>query len=81
MHLRKLVCTAVLLAGSLGFQGVSAQQNADDRFKEVQLGKNSFTVGDPISFWVDQLPIPETTSSHPNERRRSATTPAVRCTS
>ena len=65
MHLRKLVCTAVLLAGSLGFQGVSAQQNADDRFKEVQLGKNSFTVGDPISFWVDQLPIPETTSSQP----------------
>jgi lipoprotein NlpI/transglutaminase-like putative cysteine protease len=65
MHLAKLICVAGLLAGILGFQGVSAQQSADDRLKEVPLGKNSFTVGDPIPFWVDQLPLPETTSTQP----------------
>lgn len=65
MYLVRLACAGVLLAGILGWQGAVAQQSADGRLKEVQLGKTAFTVGDPVSFWVDQLPIPETTSTQP----------------
>jgi transglutaminase-like putative cysteine protease/tetratricopeptide (TPR) repeat protein len=65
MYLLRLVGAGLLLAGVLGYQGASAQQGTDNKLKEVQLGKNSFTVGDPLPFWIDQLPIPETTSSQP----------------
>ena len=70
MCLLRLVRAGLLLAsvlghGVLGYQGASAQQGTDSKLKEVQLGNDSFTVSDPIPFWVDQLPIPETASSQP----------------
>lgn len=64
MYLAKHICV-VLLAAALGFQGAAAQQAAGDRVKEVQLGKDSFTIGGPIPFWADQLPIPATNSTQP----------------
>ena len=65
MYLARLACVGVLLAAVLGAQGASAQQGADGRLKEVQLGKTAFTVGDPVPFLFEQLPIPETTSTQP----------------
>jgi lipoprotein NlpI/transglutaminase-like putative cysteine protease len=65
MRIARSACIAALLACVLAIDGASAQQGADSKLKEVQLGKTAFTVGDPIPSWFDQLPIPETTSTQP----------------
>lgn len=65
MYLTRFACVGVLFATILGIQGAFAQQGGDSRLKEVQLGKSAFAVGDPIPFFFDQLPIPETTSTQP----------------
>lgn len=65
MYLLRLVRAGVLLAAVVGCQVALAQQGPDNRLKEVQLDKTAFTLADPVPAWVDQLPIPQTTSSLP----------------
>lgn len=65
MFLSGLVRVGLFAACILACQAASAQQGADKGFKEIQIGKNAFTVGDPTPAWVDQIPIPTTTSSQP----------------
>ena len=65
MYLWRLARAGLLLAAIFGCQEASAQQGPYSKLKEVQLGNDSFTVSDPLPGWVDQLPIPETTSPQP----------------
>ena len=55
----------LLLACILGCQASSAQQSSDNGVREVPIGKDAFTVAEPTPGWVDQLPIPEATTSQP----------------
>lgn len=65
MYLAKLARAGVLLAGILGSCHAFAQQNADNQLKEVQLGSNAFTLGDPVPSWVDPAPMPAATTTQP----------------
>ena len=65
MYLPKLVRAGVVLAAMVSGCAASAQQNADNQLKEVQLGSGAFTLGDPVPSWVDPTPIPEVTKPQP----------------
>ncbi|WP_076857633.1 DUF3857 domain-containing protein [Bradyrhizobium mercantei] len=63
MYLLRWLRAGLLLVAALGCllgcHGATAQQATDNRLKEVQLGKDAFTLGDQLPAWVEQLPIPE----------------------
>lgn len=63
MYLMRSLRAGLLLVAALGCllgcHGAAAQQATDNGLKEVQLGKDAFTLGDPVPAWVEQLPIPE----------------------
>jgi lipoprotein NlpI/transglutaminase-like putative cysteine protease len=65
MYLARLVRAGLVLTGILIFSAASAQQNADNQLKEVQLGPESFTLGAPVPSWVDPTTIPEISKSQP----------------
>ena len=65
MYLAGLVRAGVVLAAMVSGCAASAQQNADNQLKEVQLGSGAFTLGDPVPSWVDPTPIPEVTKPQP----------------
>ena len=55
----------LVLTGILATRGTSAQQNADNQLKEVQLGTNALTLSDPAPSWVDPTPLPDATQPAP----------------
>ena len=65
MYLAGLVRAGVVLAAMMSGCAASAQQNADNQLKEVQLGSGAFTLADPVPSWVDPTPIPEVTKPQP----------------
>jgi hypothetical protein len=65
MYLGKLARAGLVLTGILATSGTSAQQNADNQLKEVQLGTNAFTLSDPAPSWVDPTPLPDATQPAP----------------
>jgi len=65
MYLGKLARAGLVLTGILATSGTSAQQNADNQLKEVQLGTNALTLSDPAPSWVDPTPPPDPTQPAP----------------
>ncbi|KRR18260.1 hypothetical protein CQ14_25435 [Bradyrhizobium lablabi] len=65
MHLVKLARTCLVLTGILVTCDASAQRNADNQVKEVQLGSSAFTLSDPTPSWVDPAPLPDVTNPQP----------------
>src|SRR5262245_36416941 len=61
MFLSKLAQAGLVLLSILAACGASAQQNADNQLKEVQLGNNAFTLSDPMPAWVTPAPLPDAT--------------------
>jgi lipoprotein NlpI len=61
MYLSRLVLLTALLAGAAGHQ-VAAQQGTE---KEIKVGTNAFTLGDPVPSWVDRATLPEVTTTQP----------------
>ncbi|WP_249124576.1 DUF3857 domain-containing protein [Bradyrhizobium manausense] len=53
------------MTGQVLAQQAAAPQGPDSKLKEVQLDKTAFTLADPVPAWVDQLPLPQTTSPLP----------------
>src|SRR6266850_2017299 len=73
MYLGKLARAGLVLTGILSTGGTSAQQNADNQLREVQLGTNAFTLSDPAPSWVDPTPLPDATKPGPVVVRLSDT--------
>jgi lipoprotein NlpI/transglutaminase-like putative cysteine protease len=65
MYLAKFFRAGVVLAGLLVSHNISAQPAPGQQLKEVQVESNAFTLADPIPSWVEQLPLPQTTSTLP----------------
>ena len=65
MYLAKLARAGLVLTGILAACDASAQQNADNQLKEVQLGSNAFTLSDPTPSWVTPAPLADATKPEP----------------
>jgi lipoprotein NlpI len=65
MYLAKLARAGLVLTGILAACEASAQQNADNQLKEVQLGSNPFTLSDPTPSWVTPAPLADATKPDP----------------
>ena len=65
MNLARLVRCGVLLLGILACAETSAQQNADNQFKEIKPAANAFSLSDPVPAWVDPTEIPEVSGAQP----------------
>ena len=61
MYLSRFILVTALLACAAGHQA-AAQQPAE---KEIKLGTNAFTIGDPVPSWVDRAALPEVTKTLP----------------
>jgi len=65
MNLARLVRCGVVLLGILACSETSAQQNADNQFKEIKPTANAFSLSDPVPAWVDPTEIPEVSGAQP----------------
>jgi lipoprotein NlpI/transglutaminase-like putative cysteine protease len=61
MYLSRFILVTALFAFAAGHQA-AAQQATE---KEIKLGTNAFTIGDPVPSWVDRAALPEVTQTQP----------------